>query len=46
MPESLPTTPEPNTRKLLFVGLVSAVIFVVIAFFVFMSSGSKTVAGK
>lgn len=40
-------TPEPNKRKLVFVGIVGAVLFVVVAFFIFMSSGAgKTAAGK
>ncbi len=47
MPDILPTPPEPNKRKLVFVGIVIGLIFVVAAFFVFMSGGgAKTAAGK
>lgn len=43
----LPQTPETNIRKWIFIGVVFGVLFVIVAFFVFMSGGgSKTVAGK
>lgn len=46
MTEILPTTPETNIRKWIFVGIVCAVIFVVFALIVFMSGAGKTSAGK
>lgn len=47
MPEILPIVPVTNIRKWIFVGGLCAIIFIVVAFFVFMSgSAGKTAAGK
>lgn len=47
MPEIPSTTPETNIRKWIFLGVIFGIIFIIIAFFVFMSgAGSKTSAGK
>jgi flagellar biosynthesis/type III secretory pathway M-ring protein FliF/YscJ len=39
MSDILPPTSstEPNKRKLIFIGIISALLFVIVAFFVFMS---------
>ncbi len=47
MSEILPPAPETNIRKWIFVGIVCGILFLIIAFFVFMSgAGGKTSAGK
>lgn len=48
MPEILPTAPVTNIRKWIFVGGLCGILFIVVAFFIFMSGagGSKTAAGK
>ncbi len=49
MSDILPPIPsaEPNKRKLIFIGIISALLFVIVAFFVFMSGwAGKTAAGK
>jgi|GEM_PF-2692240 len=37
MAEILPTTPETNIRKWIFIGIVMGILFIVVAFFVFMA---------
>ena len=46
MSETLPTAPETNIRKWVFVGIVCGIIFVIFALIVFMSGTGKTPAGK
>jgi len=46
MSDILPTTPETNIRKWIFVGIVCAILFVIFAVIVFMSGAGKTTAGK
>lgn len=47
MSEILPTMPDTNIRKWIFVGAVCGILFIIVAFFVFMSRGGvKSAAGK
>lgn len=47
MSDTLPTIPETNIRKWIFIGIVTGILFIIVAFFTFMSSGGgKTLAGK
>jgi hypothetical protein len=46
MSETLPTTPETNIRKWIFVGIVCGIIFLILALIVFISGAGKTSAGK
>ncbi len=42
----LPQTPDTNIRKWIFIGVVCSIFFVIVAFFVFMSKGNTSAAGK
>ena len=46
MSDVFPQTPETHIRKWIFIGAVLGVIFLILAFFVFMSGGGTTSAGK
>jgi len=46
MSDILPTAPETNIRKWIFVGIVCGIIFVIFALIVFMSGAGKPTAGK